>query len=210
MIELQTALSISSIDHRHLCPRQVLGVRIGLLAGRLLGIDLPQNDKRLLAIVETDGCFVDGVMAASGCKLGRRTMRIEDHGKVAAVFADTRSGKAVRIVPRVEARRTAEVYAPAAANKWEAQLLGYQIMPDDLLLRWTPIRLRTAVEAIVSRAGRKVICVECGEEVLNEREVWRAESPLCRACAGGAYYLQEDAIGVVVGDQGAGRLTLTN
>src|SRR3989304_4446193 len=32
--------------HRHLCPRQVLGVRMGMLAGELLGVDLPQSDKR--------------------------------------------------------------------------------------------------------------------------------------------------------------------
>ncbi|MCC6175174.1 MAG: formylmethanofuran dehydrogenase, partial [Chloroflexi bacterium] len=39
--------------HARLCPRQILGARIGLYAGELLGLDLPQTDKRLLAIVET-------------------------------------------------------------------------------------------------------------------------------------------------------------
>ena len=50
--------------HRHLCPRQVLGLRMGLLAGDWLGIELPQAGKRLIAIVETDGCFADGVAVA--------------------------------------------------------------------------------------------------------------------------------------------------
>jgi len=66
--------------HRHLCPRQVLGVRMGLFAGQLLDLPLPQphNSKRLLTIVETDGCAADGVAAATNCWVGRRTLRVED------------------------------------------------------------------------------------------------------------------------------------
>ena len=64
--------------HHHLCPRQVLGVRMGMLAGELLDLDLPQGDKRLLTIVETDGCGADGIAVATGCWVGRRTMRVED------------------------------------------------------------------------------------------------------------------------------------
>ncbi|MBK9095054.1 MAG: hypothetical protein IPM84_20295 [Anaerolineae bacterium] len=52
----------------------------------LLALDLPQTDSAWLAITETDGCFVDGVSAVTGCYVGRRTLRVEDFGKVAAVF----------------------------------------------------------------------------------------------------------------------------
>ena len=55
----------------------------------LLNLPLPQKDKRLLTFVETDGCFADGVSVATGCWLGRRTMRLVDYGKVAATFVDT-------------------------------------------------------------------------------------------------------------------------
>ena len=34
-------LSASAALHDHLCPRQVLGVRMGLLAGQILDLDLP-------------------------------------------------------------------------------------------------------------------------------------------------------------------------
>ncbi|MCQ3978482.1 MAG: formylmethanofuran dehydrogenase, partial [Anaerolineae bacterium] len=66
----------SAVLHQHLCPRQVLGVRIGLAAGRWLGLEVPQSDKRLLTIVETDGCLIDGLAVATGCRVGRRTMRV--------------------------------------------------------------------------------------------------------------------------------------
>jgi len=133
--ELNDLLNASATHHHKLCPRQVLGVRIGLLAGRLFEMPLPQPEKRLVAIAETDGCFVDGLSAATGCYVGRRTLRIEDYGKIAVTFIDTRTEYAIRIAPHLNVRELARDYAPALArNKWEAQLLGYQHIPDNLLL----------------------------------------------------------------------------
>ena len=103
--------------HNHLCPRQVLGARMGLFGAELPGIDLPRNDKRLLAISETDGCAVDGLISATGCRVGKRTLRIRDFGKVAATFADTRTEETIRIIPKREARALAADYAPTAQNK---------------------------------------------------------------------------------------------
>ena len=97
MSDLQTLLEISASRHSHLCPRQVLGVRMGMFAGEILGLDLPQLKKRLLTILETDGCFADGVEVATGCTLGHRTLRVEDYGKTAAVFVDTKTGRAARL-----------------------------------------------------------------------------------------------------------------
>ncbi|RMG81603.1 MAG: formylmethanofuran dehydrogenase, partial [Chloroflexi bacterium] len=61
MPTLEELLARSAADHNHVCPRQVLGVRMGVLAAKLFDLPLPQTNKRLLAIVETDGCFADGV-----------------------------------------------------------------------------------------------------------------------------------------------------
>jgi formylmethanofuran dehydrogenase subunit E len=188
MKSLDELLEQSSALHRHLCPRQVLGMCIGILAGHVLSLDLPQNDKRLLAIVETDGCASDGVAVATNCWVGRRTMRIEDYGKVAATFVDTQTGQAVRIVPRLNIRQRASEYAPEGRNKWEKQLLGYQRMPALELLCIQAVGLTTPVEQIVSQPGRKALCDICGEEIMNEREILRSGMTFCRACVGPAYY----------------------
>src|SRR5687768_11979454 len=92
-------LEKSAESHKHLCPRQILGVRMGLLAGDLLGLELPQKNKRLIVFVETDGCFVDGITVSTGCSMGHRTMRLMDYGKVAATFVDSQSNRAFRIAP---------------------------------------------------------------------------------------------------------------
>jgi len=189
MTPLPDLLNASAELHCHLCPRQVLGVRMGLFAGELLGLDLPQTDKRLFTIVETDGCASDGIATATNCWVGRRTMRVEDYGKVAATFVDTHTHHTLRIVPRLEARELARAYAPEARNNWEGQLLGYQRMPTSELLIAQHVELKTPIEKIISRAGRKTMCERCSEEILNEREIIREDTVICRACAGEAYYL---------------------
>ena len=188
MPSLQELLQATAARHFHLCPRQVLGVRMGLLAAQALHLDLPQADKRLLTIVETDGCFVDGISVATGCWVGRRTLRIEDYGKVAATFVDTHTGQAVRITPRLTARDLAARYAPEAANGWEAYLLGYQRLPDDELLTIQAVQLSASIQSIVSTPEAKTHCAMCGEEIFNEREVVRGEMIVCRNCAGERYY----------------------
>lgn len=189
MKTLAELLKESAALHRHLCPRQVLGARMGMLAGEVLGLDLPQGDKRLFTIAETDGCAVDGISVATNCWVGRRTLRVEDYGKVAATFVDTHTGQTMRIVPRADARGRAREYAPEARNKWEAQLLGYQRMPATELLTVQTVQLRKPIEHLISRPGLKALCEVCGEEIMNEREVIHEGATLCRACAGESYYL---------------------
>ncbi len=188
MTRLTDLLEASAALHRHLCPRQVLGVRMGLYAGELLGLDVPQADKRLYVIVETDGCASDGVAVATNCWVGRRTMRVEDYGKVAATFVDTHTHRAVRVVPHPQARLQARAAAPEAGNKWEAQLRGYQRLPVEQLLVASAVQLQTPIEKLVSRAGHVAVCEMCGEEVINEREIVHEGSVLCRTCAGDSYY----------------------
>lgn len=174
--------------HHRLCPRQVLGVSMGLYAGKLLNLQLPDLDKRLHAFMETDGCALDGVAVATGCSVGRRTMHILDFGKVAATFVDRETLQSIRIHPSPQARRLARHYAPDAPDDWHAYLLGYQRMPEDELLIWKPVRLTVSLEAIISREAVRALCDHCGEEIYNEREVRSSGLTLCRACAGETYY----------------------
>jgi formylmethanofuran dehydrogenase subunit E len=161
---------------------------MGLAAGQRLGLPVPQSDKRLLTIVETDGCVIDGLAVATGCRVGRRTMRVLDYGKVAATFVDTQTGRSVRIVPHAGARQRARDYAPEAQSRWQAYLLGYQQMPEAELLNIQAVTLAVSLEKIVSKDGYRVNCQRCGEEIINEREVLQAGLTLCRPCAEGAYY----------------------
>ncbi|MBV9546608.1 MAG: formylmethanofuran dehydrogenase [Chloroflexi bacterium] len=178
--------------HPRLCPRQVLGVRMGQRAAELLQVAVPRRDKRLLAIVETDGCFADGVSVVTGCWFGRRTLRLEDYGRVATTVVDTVHGRGVRLHPHPRARDTALAWAPWAEDRWHAQLSGYQIMPAEQLLVAEAVRLEQPLERVLGTPGVRATCGGCGEEILNGRELTDARTVLCRACSLTPYYVNID------------------
>jgi formylmethanofuran dehydrogenase subunit E len=198
--ELETILERSAAMHDHLCPRQVLGARMGLYARELLGADATWRRKRLFVFVETDGCFADGVSAATNCWLGHRTMRLVDQGKVAATFVDTDTGRAVRIVPQPTSRTSAVAWAPGAPDRWHAQRDGYRLMPAGELLQARPVSLIVSMGEIVSEPRGRSNCSRCGEEVINHRETYVDGQPRCLRCAGLDLYFEEmEPIGVTSG-----------
>lgn len=185
---IERACADSASQHQRLCPRQVLGVRMGLAVGNALDLALPRDDKRLLLFAETDGCVLDGIAAATGCTAGHRTLRVVDYGRVALTGVDLETRRAVRVAPRAGVRDLATAYAREATSRYEAQLVGYQRVPELLLLTITPVRLTLDLEALLGRAGVRVDCARCGEEVLNGRETPVLGEPICPACLGPAYY----------------------
>jgi formylmethanofuran dehydrogenase subunit E len=189
--EIERAIEASTTHHQHLCPRQVLGVRIGLAGAAALGLETHRKDKRLLVIVESDGCFTDGISSASGCTVGHRTLRVEDYGKVAATFVDVINEQAYRVAPRLDVRERAWDYAHGETRRYFAQLRAYQIMPADELLSIQEVQLTIPVKTLISRPGLRVNCVACGEEIINEREVYLDNDAFCRTCAGQTYYVHE-------------------
>lgn len=186
-MDLQPLLEKSSCDHAHLCPRQILGVRMGLAGLETLGFAAAPEKKRLLVIVETDGCFVDGLIAATGCTVGHRTLRVEDYGKTAASFVDTATGQAVRLAPAPGIREKAFIYAPNEPRHYFAQMQAYQVMPMAEMFTFSPVTLTQSLAALLSRPGIRTNCDLCGEEIMNEREIRRDGVTLCLPCARGGY-----------------------
>jgi formylmethanofuran dehydrogenase subunit E len=186
--DLSELLKQSSARHDHLCPRQVLGVRMGLAGLAAVGVDAPMPHKAALVIVETDGCFADGIEIASGAAVGHRTLRVNDLGRIAATFINVQTGRAVRLAPRPGVRERARAYAPQVKKKYYAQLKGYQVMPDGELFNFQEVQLEPSLEALLSRPGLRAKCAACGEEIINERQVLVGRETLCRACAGNGYY----------------------
>jgi formylmethanofuran dehydrogenase subunit E len=187
-MELTELLKLSSSRHSHLCPRQVLGVRMGLAGLAAIGLEAPMPRKAALIFIETDGCFADGIEVATEATVGHRTLRVVDHGKIAATFANVETGLSVRLAPRLDVRLRAREYAPEIKKKYYAQLKGYQVMPVTELFTFQEVVLDPALEGIISRPGLRSKCVQCGEEIINERQVLVDGKILCRTCAGDGYY----------------------
>ena len=187
-MDIKPFLDIASSDHSHLCPRQILGVRFGLRGMLVHNFDLSLRPKHLLVIAETDGCFVDGVIAVTKCTVGHRTLRIEDYGKIAATFVNVKTNQAIRISPTLDVREKANLYAPEEKRHYFAQLQAYQSMPDEELMSVQEVTLNFSVGELISHAGKRVNCEKCGEEIINEREVLVEGKIYCKSCAEGGYY----------------------
>jgi formylmethanofuran dehydrogenase subunit E len=122
-------LETSAAAHGHLCPGQVVGVRMAMLGCRLIGLDEPSRRdqiKKLIVYVEMDRCTADAVAHVTGVKLGRRSLKFADYGIMAATFLNLATGKAFRVVSTEEARDLAMVYAPGTG----ADQAGRSARPD--------------------------------------------------------------------------------
>lgn len=183
---------------------------MALCAGEILKLELPRVDKRLLVIAETDGCTVDGIIAATGCHVGRRTLCILDIGKVAATFVDIRTEETIRIIPRRETRALSADYAPDARNRWEAMLSAYKVMPVKELFTVQSVCLNTPLSKIMARPGMNVICEICKEEIINGREVVVRGSIFCQTCAGNSYYHSSTELLLCEEDIASGASVLTH
>ncbi len=192
-------LEESGALHGHLCPGQVLGVRMATLGCRLVGIEEPTASKDLLVYVEIDRCAADAIQAVTGCKLGKRTLKYRDYGKLAATFVNVYSGEAVRVAAREDASDAAWRYVPEGVGKpevsrKEVQLHAYQVMPVEELFSVTRVMVDVPASDMPGPPVSRVICDVCGEGVNDRREVIRDGLTMCIPCAQGAYYVSFDAV----------------
>ncbi len=176
--------------HGHLCAGQVLGVRMAMLGLERLGIEDPRGKdrKRLVTFVEIDRCMTDAVALVTGCRLGKRALKIRDWGKVAATFVDLATGEAVRVVARESSKALACQMHPELADKNRQQMLAYREMPAEDLFEVQAVRVQLSPEEFPGYKGERVVCDQCGEGINFRREVRRDGQVLCRGCAGERYY----------------------
>lgn len=191
MDDFNTLLAGSASAHGHLCPGQVVGVRLAILGCRLIGLDNPSQIpqiKKLIVYVEIDRCATDAIAYVTGVKLGRRSLKFVDNGIMAATFVNLESGKAVRIVSTESSRDLAHVYAPDSDNTHQQQLDAYRNMPDDVLFTVTPVAVDIPVHDMPGPSRFKARCASCGTMIRDKKEVLVNHRILCRPCAHGTYY----------------------
>jgi len=189
-LDFEKLLEESVKTHGHLCPGQVLGVRMSMFGLKLIGIDDPRGKdrKKLIAYVEIDRCATDAIQSVTSCSLGKRSLKFLDFGKMAATFVNSETGKAVRILAKEESKDKAKNYFPDIEDKYKCQLEAYKIMPDEELFEWKEVEVLIPEEDMPGRPLRRIKCDTCGEYVQDNRDVTKDGRLLCKACAQGAYY----------------------
>jgi formylmethanofuran dehydrogenase subunit E len=188
MKTLSEYLIEAEANHGHMCPGQVLGVRMAMLGCRLVGIEEPKAGKRLIVFVEIDRCAADAINTVTGCRLGRRTLKYRDFGKLAATFLNTETEDAVRVVALESSRERAKECFGHLPTKKAQQLEAYKTLPDEELFSWQRVRVPLAEADRPGHPLTRVACDLCGEGINDRREIAREGKILCRACAGERYY----------------------
>jgi formylmethanofuran dehydrogenase subunit E len=171
--------------HGHLCAGQILGVRMALLGLRRLEIEDPlgADRKRLATYVEIDRCATDAIALVTGCRLGKRTLKFLDWGKMAATFVDLASGRGVRIVALEDSRELARQLFPHIESKSRQQMMAYRELPDAQLFHEQPVRVNVDAAELPGNRGERFLCPECGEGVNFGRFVEVEGRRLCLTCA---------------------------
>lgn len=186
MIEpLDTLLEKAELAHGHMCAGQILGVRMAILGLQNLGIADPQgaDRKRLVTFVEIDRCATDAIGMVTGCRLGKRTLKFLDWGKMAATFVDLSSGSGVRVVALENSRDLARKLHPEIDNTGKQQMLAYRELQDHQLFRFQRVRVEVDPAELPGYKSERVICERCGEGINFGRYQEVGGIRLCLACA---------------------------
>lgn len=175
--DVQEVLQKCEEYHGHLCTGQIMGVR---MAKKGLELVAAEDIKDLIVFVENDRCITDAITIATGVRLGRRSLKYFDYGKMAATFVNQRTGEAWRVASRGHVDLLPE---QAKARALEEN--------DETLLTWRRVTVNFGPGDLPGPPERIVRCARCGENVLDYRDVTDGtdDGTLCRSCAQGSYYL---------------------
>ena len=201
--------------HGHYCPYLAYGVVAGYTAVRMLGVRSVGMEE-VLAIVETNNCFSDGIQAVTGCTFGNNALIYLDLGKTAFTLA-RRSGEAVRLAlnPEFEESRRAE--RPELRELWRRIVAEREEVSNEERVRFMELMEEEAFDLIHRPASEMFIikrmrieapdyapiyasvrCHGCGELVMESRAGLRDGKPYCLSCLGAQHPIL-DGRGIYIG-----------
>ena len=200
----------SELAHGHLCAGQILGVRLAMLGCQRLGIPEPRTTdrKRLVTFVEIDRCATDAIAVVTGCRLGKRALKVRDWGKMAATFVDLASPipalaspipalgaalepvgetpvyKGIRIAALESSKQRARELYPGIENKNQQQMLAYRELPDADLFSEQWVRVPLHPREMPGYKSQRIACAVCGEGINYDRNITDSTGRiLCQSCA---------------------------
>lgn len=186
MIEsLDILLPRAEAAHGHMCAGQVLGTRMALLGLKSLGIDDPlgTDRKRLMVFAEIDRCATDALSLVTGCRLGKRTLKFRDWGKMAATFVDIPTKSGVRVVALENSRDLARELHPEIESRQRQQMLAYRELSEDQLFKVQRVRVNADAAELPGYRSERTVCARCREGINFGRFEQIHGETLCISCA---------------------------
>ena len=206
--DLEGLLRQAETIHGHRCPFLALGVKAGQYAMDYLDQENTGMEE-VVAIVECNNCFTDGIQVVTGCTFGNNALIFKDLGKTAVTVARRQDGAAVRLVVRPDFREQMFARYPAAGPLFEKVVVQGQGSEEDqhrFHHLWQAVARRELQEVALEEQFliehlhhhrcrplpgilATVTCSRCGEGVMEPRIRVEEGQPVCLACAGEEYYV---------------------
>jgi len=205
--DLEGLLRHAETIHGHRCPFLALGVKAGQYAMTYLDQENTGMEE-IVAIVECNNGFTDGIQVVTGCTFGNSALIYKDLGKTAVTVARRQDGAAVRLVVHPDFRERLFTRYPAAGPLFEKVVMQRQGTPEDqhrFHHLWEAVARRELEEVDLSeqflietctiqlpafaRILATEVCGRCGEGVMESRIRVQAGQKVCLACAGEEYSL---------------------
>ena len=205
--DLAGLLGHAETIHGHRCPFLALGVKAGQYAMDYLDRENTGMEE-VVAIVECNNCFTDGIQVVTGCTFGNNALIYKDLGKTAVTVARRVDGAAVRLVVHPDFREAMFGRYPAAGPLFEKVLVQRQGTAEDhhrFHHLWEGVARRELEEVDLAeqflietltiqmpayaRILATEVCERCGEGVMESRIRVQAGQKVCLACAGEGYYM---------------------
>jgi formylmethanofuran dehydrogenase subunit E len=198
MEELKEYFDIALKFHGHKCPAMPMGLRAGLAAMKALGVERAK-DKELVVESETGeghaaGCFLDGIMVATGSTYGKSNIKKLHYNKMAFTLTDARTGRSVRVSlkpeffekalnsPFVQRRKEGippQDIPPEITNPLVDRILS---LPESEFLVIGDVLQREVKKGSANFAVKR--CSQCGEAVFTDKLKETGDGRvLCIPCA---------------------------
>lgn len=178
--DLEGLLNKAGELHGHFCPYVCYGTRAGYVALRELGVQENVEMEEVVAIVETNSCFSDGVQVVTGCTFGNNALVYEDLGKTAVTVA-RRDERGVRVSLRPESRQSFAERYPEAQELFQRAVANREKLSEEesrsvSLPPYTPI-------------FDSAVCSICGEHVMESRARVKDGDRVCMQYLGCERYI---------------------
>ncbi|MFA5869700.1 MAG: FmdE family protein [Candidatus Bathyarchaeia archaeon] len=210
--DLAGLLHKTALIHGHHCVGSAMGVIAAHHAMKAMGIVQNTGMEHLIAVVETNSCFSDGVQMVTGCSFGNNSLVYRDYGKTAFSLVK-RSGDGVRVSVRPDLGDLLKNKNPEAQSLYLQTVNQRKATPEEeermmeLNRRHCFDALNVPAEKIFrlehvkveipsySRILASQVCAKCGEKVMETKAVKRGDVYYCLSCGEGSY-CQLDWVGI--------------
>ena len=200
--DLHHLLLLNGMLHGHYCPGSSMGVKAAARAVKEMKTTSTGMEE-VVAIVETNSCFSDGVQMVTGCSFGNNALIYRDYGKTAVTLAQ-RNGDGIRLAAKanssplqrypeaaelfrkvIQERSGTEEDSEKLRKLWIDISFEMLDLPDEEL--FTISRIKADVPEY-ARIFSSVTCSVCGENIMEPRARVKNGGYVCLPCSDQAYY----------------------